>query len=85
MADAELRAFLSGLAEDPERLAALIRDPDAVLAASDLDEEDKMAILSGDPTVLQARLFDPDARPVQMALLVVFFFFAGRPRPRDDT
>lgn len=56
MASAQLSAFLAGIAADPEKLVEYMRDPDAVLAASDLDEEDKVAILSGDPAVLGARL-----------------------------
>jgi hypothetical protein len=80
MASAELRAFLSGLAADPERLGAFMRDPDAVLAASDLDEEDKVAVLSGDPAALRARLHDPEC-PIPF----FFLFMMGSPsRPWAD-
>jgi hypothetical protein len=59
MASAELRAFLAGIAVDPERLGAFMQDPDAVLAASDLDEEDKVAVRSGNYATLRARLDGP--------------------------
>jgi hypothetical protein len=56
MASAELSAFFSGLAADPERLGAFMRDPARVLAESDLTEEDKAVVLSGDPDAIRARL-----------------------------
>jgi hypothetical protein len=46
-----------------------MRDPEAVLAASDLDEEDKVAVLSGDPATLRARLQDPG---IVACLFIIF-------------
>jgi len=63
MASAKLRAFFSGLATDPEKLGAFMGNPDAALAAADLDEEDKVAVLSGAPAALRARLHVPDEPP----------------------
>ena len=73
MASAELRAFCVRLARDPESYFAFIRYPDAVLAESDLDEEDKVALLSGDPDAIRARMHDPehpgDGPPPQIFIL----------------
>jgi hypothetical protein len=86
MASAELRAFFSGLAADPERLGAFMRDPNAVLAASDLDEEDKVAVLSGDAATIRARLHDPDAavdlfliEPIPFFVLMLWLSTPSRP------
>jgi hypothetical protein len=75
MASAELRAFLAEIAADPVRLGAFMRDPDAELAASDLNEEDKVALRSGDPAALRARLDDPNFFYLQRLLFVQLFIF----------
>src|SRR5919199_5153398 len=74
MASAELRAFFSALAADPERLGAFIRNPRQVLDdARDLDEEDKATVLSGDPDALRARLGE--------GTFINFFFGVPAPVP----
>lgn len=60
MASGQLRSFFSALAADHEELGRFMSNPEAVLAASDLDDDDKAAVLSGDPDVLRAQLRDPN-------------------------
>jgi hypothetical protein len=44
----ELSDFLATLAVDPAKLGEFIGDPDAVIAAADLSDGDKAALISGD-------------------------------------
>ena len=53
---ATLRELLSELAQNPQRLGEFILDPDAVMDAAELSDEDKRALRSGFTGVIYARL-----------------------------
>ena len=52
----ELREFLSELATDPKKLGEFIHDQEAATTAADLSDEDKVALRSGFPAMMYARL-----------------------------
>lgn len=53
---ATLREYLSELATDPKKLGAFIADPDAALEETDLSEEDRELVKSGDLHAINSRL-----------------------------
>ncbi len=53
---ATLKELLSELAQDPQRLGEFILNPDAVMEAAELSDEDKHALKSGFTGIIYARL-----------------------------
>jgi hypothetical protein len=58
----EFHKFLVGLATDPAKLGAFIKDPDAAMSAAGLSEADQAVLKSGHPWMIHGRLAGQQAQ-----------------------
>ncbi len=68
------RSFLVGLATDPAKLGAFIKDPDSSMRAANLDASDQAILKSGQPWMIHTRLVGQQTSapvPTPTAVVVV--------------
>jgi len=75
---AKLEEFLAELAIDPQKFGQLIHDPEATMTAASLSNEDKAAIRSEIPDVVNARLAGAS---IQDAFQNYFLVMSPSPEP----
>ena len=73
----EFLTFMVGLATDPGKLGAFMKDPDASMTAASIDAVDQAILKSGNPATIHARLrgqrfsFTPPGPPIPATILDV--------------
>jgi len=70
-------AFLTNLSRNPAARAAYSADPAGVMAAAGLTQEQIIAVLSQDPSKIEAQLIGPDSPTQRPRLRVTVIIHVG--------